>query len=75
MLAAMKANRNSVGIEIDPEYCKLAEERLRLENTNMFSSSTLEFIYPAKDAQPKLAVGEKQDRYIVRKKKTAKQRV
>ena len=75
MLAAMKANRNSVGIEIDPEYCKLAEERLRLENTNMFSSSTLEFIYPAKDAQPKLAVGEKQDRYIARKKKTAKQRI
>src|SRR5205807_819184 len=33
MVAAMKSGRNSIGIEIDAEYCKMAEERLRKENS------------------------------------------
>jgi site-specific DNA-methyltransferase (adenine-specific) len=74
MVAAMKAGRNSIGIEIDPEYCKMAEERLRKENSDMFSSATLEFIYPAQEVQPKLAVAEKRAKYSTRKKKLSKQR-
>ena len=73
MVAAMKAGRNSIGIEIDPEYCKMAEERLRKENSDMFSSATLEFIYPAQEAQPKLAVSDKRAKYSTRKKKLSKQ--
>lgn len=74
MLAALKAGRNSIGIEIDPEYCKMAEERLRTENSNMFSTATLEFIYPAQEPQTTLAASDKRAKYSVRKKKLSKQR-
>jgi DNA modification methylase len=73
MVAAMKAGRNSIGIEIDPEYCRMAEERLRKENSDMFSTATLEFIYPAQEPQPKLAVSDKRAKYSARKKKLSKQ--
>lgn len=74
MLAAIKGGRNSIGIEIDPEYCKMTEERLRHENTNMFSSANLEFIYPAADTPQKVAEGDKKSKYSAGKKKAAKQR-
>ncbi len=74
MVAAMKAGRNSIGIEIDPEYCKMAEERLREKNSNMFSSSNLEFIYPAQDIPKQLVVSEKREKYSSRKRKSKTQR-
>jgi site-specific DNA-methyltransferase (adenine-specific) len=37
MLAAIKANRNSVGIEIDPEYCKMAFRKLQREGRTLFN--------------------------------------
>jgi site-specific DNA-methyltransferase (adenine-specific) len=43
MIAAMKSNRNSIGIEVDEEYCNMAANRLRDENQNLFSSAKLEF--------------------------------
>lgn len=39
MLAAMKCQRNSIGIEIDPAYFRMAEKRLQYENQNLFSSA------------------------------------
>jgi site-specific DNA-methyltransferase (adenine-specific) len=73
MVAAMKAGRNSVGIEIDPQYCRMAEDRLRQENSDMFSTATLEFIYPAQESQPQLAVSDKRAKYSARKKKLSKE--
>lgn len=72
MVAAMKAGRNSIGIEIDAEYCKLAEARLRKENSDMFSSATLEFVYPAQEAQSKLTINDVHDKYSTRKMKASK---
>jgi site-specific DNA-methyltransferase (adenine-specific) len=72
MLAALKAGRNSIGIEIDSEYCKMAEDRLRQEHSNMFSFANLEFVYPGAEARPALAVAEKQKKYSGRKKKSEK---
>jgi site-specific DNA-methyltransferase (adenine-specific) len=72
MVAAMKAGRNSIGIDIDPEYCKMTEDRLRKENSDMFSSATLEFIYPAQEVQSTLAVSDKRSKYSTRKKNVAK---
>ena len=43
MIAAMKSNRNSIGIEVDEDYCNIAANRLRDENQNLFSSAKLEF--------------------------------
>lgn len=45
MLAAMKWNRNSLGIEIDPEYCRMTARRILDENQNLFSSSSFECIH------------------------------
>ncbi len=75
MVAAMKAGRNSIGVEIDPHYCAMAEERLRKENTNMFSTATLEFIYPARESQPALIASEKRTKYASKKKKSSKQKL
>ncbi len=69
MVAALKAGRNSIGIDIDPDYCRMTEERLSKENSDMFSTATLEFVYPAQEPHSGLAVGEKRGRYSSRKRK------
>ncbi|TSA17980.1 hypothetical protein D4R75_11785 [bacterium] len=74
MLATMKAGRNSIGIETDAQYCKMTEERLRQENSNMFSSATLEFVYPAAEGPHKLAVASKKGKYSAATKRPAKSR-
>jgi modification methylase len=43
MLAAMKADRNSIGVEIDPKYCQLALNRLEKEGRSFFSRASLKF--------------------------------
>ena len=42
MLAAMKCERESIGVELAPEYCRMAERRLRAESGSLFSSVCLE---------------------------------
>lgn len=37
MLAAIKANRNSIGVEIDPVYCRMIMQRLEREGRSLFS--------------------------------------
>jgi len=43
MLAAMKGGRNSIGMEIDATYCRMATNRLKKEHNDMFLPSTFEF--------------------------------
>jgi DNA modification methylase len=43
MLAAMKTNRNSIGIEIDPEYCKIALKKIRDEGRTLFNQVMIRF--------------------------------
>lgn len=43
MLAAMKAGRNSIGVEIDPHYCDMALKRLQREHDTLFADTELEF--------------------------------
>lgn len=43
LVAALRAERNSIGVEIDQEYCRMAAQRLREESNNLFSSATLLF--------------------------------
>lgn len=37
-MAAARCGRNSIGVEIDPHYFKLAEQRVRQETTDLFSA-------------------------------------
>ncbi|NUM52383.1 MAG: site-specific DNA-methyltransferase [Candidatus Hydrogenedentes bacterium] len=43
MLAALKAERNSIGVEIDPDYCKASLQRLNEEGVSLFSDIHIEF--------------------------------
>jgi modification methylase len=56
MVAALKTGRNSLGIELDSEYCQMAARRLMEENTSLFSQSTVQIELhnqPPPDALPK----------------------
>src|SRR3990167_1327192 len=43
MLAAMKCGRNSIGIEIDRDYCQMAAQRLKKEQNDLFKQFDLRF--------------------------------
>ncbi len=43
MIAAIKAERNSIGIEIDSEYCQMILERLKVEEQNFFNKIDVKF--------------------------------
>ena len=43
MIAAMKCDRNSIGVEIDSEYCRMAAERIKKENQGLFSNVHFDF--------------------------------
>jgi site-specific DNA-methyltransferase (adenine-specific) len=50
MRAALKANRNSIGVEIDREYCRMAAIRLRDETAQLFSQARL--IFERRESSP-----------------------
>ena len=43
MVAALRSDRNSIGVEIDLEYCRMAARYLKAENSGLFSTSKLVF--------------------------------
>jgi DNA modification methylase len=72
MLAAIKCGRDSIGIEIDPEYCQLAAKRLQQETGYMYSTLKLEFLKSVTDSHGALAVRETSADYSTRQHKTRK---
>jgi len=43
MVASLRYGRNSIGIDIDPEYCRMAARFLKKESSNLFLKSELIF--------------------------------
>jgi modification methylase len=43
MVSALKTGRNSIGVEIDREYCRMAAIRLQEENEPLFGKAKLQF--------------------------------
>jgi site-specific DNA-methyltransferase (adenine-specific) len=43
MIAAIRYGRNSIGIDIDPEYCRMAARYLKKESSNLFINTELIF--------------------------------
>jgi len=43
MVAALKSGRDSIGIEIDPDYCRMAARYLKAENQDLFNDAELKF--------------------------------
>jgi site-specific DNA-methyltransferase (adenine-specific) len=52
LLAAAKTGRNSIGIEIDPAYCRMAERRLERETRSLFGQATVTLEEPTAHARP-----------------------
>jgi hypothetical protein len=66
----MKCNRNSIGIEVDEEYCSIAANRLRDENQNLFSSAKLELPDFTATPEKALVVREGAVHYSLTRRKT-----
>ncbi|MBN2397192.1 MAG: site-specific DNA-methyltransferase [Deltaproteobacteria bacterium] len=43
MVAAFRSGRNSIGIEIDPDYCRMAARYLKAETADLFATAELRF--------------------------------
>ena len=64
MIAALRTGRNSIGVEIDPEYCRIAARYLKAETGDLFSTAKLLFEKTA--AETANLVKEDQSLYEVR---------
>ena len=69
MVAALKYGRNSIGIDIDPEYCRMAVRYLKRESSNLFMRTKLIFEKMINDQAGHLQVCEDQALYKVRSAK------
>ena len=66
MVAALRYGRNSIGIDIDPEYCRMAARFLKKEGSNLFSETELMFEKMMPDNMGHMQVHEDQALYGVR---------
>lgn len=64
MIAALRTGRNSIGVEIDPEYCRMAARYLKAEAAGLFSNAKLSFEKAAAEATSRIE--ENQALYQVR---------
>ena len=64
MIAALRTGRNSIGVEIEPEYCRMTARYLKAENPDLFSSSKM--VFEKATAERACLVREDQELYQVR---------
>jgi len=66
MLASLRHGRNSIGIDIDPEYCRMAARILKKESSNLFLKTELIFEKMIPDDIGQMQVCENQALYEIR---------
>jgi site-specific DNA-methyltransferase (adenine-specific) len=66
MIAALRYGRNSIGIDIDPEYCHMAARYLKRESSNLFINTELIFEKMITDISGQMQVCEDQALYEAR---------
>lgn len=64
MVAALRTGRDSIGVEIDPEYCRMAARYLKAETSGLFSNAKL--LFERSSAEEACLVMEDQALYEVR---------
>lgn len=64
MIAALRTGRNSIGVEIDPEYCRMAARYLKAETSDLFSTAKL--VFEKVSAKQASMVSEERALYEVR---------
>jgi site-specific DNA-methyltransferase (adenine-specific) len=66
MVAALRHGRNSIGIDVDPEYCRMAARYLKKESNNLFIDTELKFQKMVTDAVGHMQVCEDRALYDVK---------
>lgn len=66
MIAAVRYGRNSIGIDIEPEYCRMAARYLKKESSNLFVNTELIFEKMLADNSGQMQVCEDQALYEVK---------
>ena len=66
MIASLRYGRNSIGIDIDPEYCRMAAQYLKKEGGSLFFDTELRFEKMIVDNAGHMQVCEDQSLYEVR---------
>jgi DNA modification methylase len=66
MVAALRYERNSIGIDIEPEYCRMAARYLKKESSNLFLNTELIFEKIMADNSGQMQVCEDQALYEVK---------
>ena len=66
MVAALRYSRNSIGVEIDLEYCRMAARYLKAERTNYFTNTKLIFEKMINYQKGCFQVREEQSLYKIR---------
>ena len=66
MVASLKYGRNSIGIDIEPEYCRMAARYLKKESGNLFLNTELIFEKMVADRSGHMQVCEDQALYEVK---------
>ena len=75
MVAALKYGRNSIGVELDTNYCKLAASRLMNENTSLFGHAKFQIeLKPHAAVEPVEALHEAAPVYKTRSRKKTRTR-
>ena len=67
LIAALKNGRNGIGIEIDPEYCRMAAKFMNTECVDLFSKTNLVFEKTIKEFDDVVQLCENRKLYQVRK--------
>jgi DNA modification methylase len=70
LIAALRYGRNGIGMEIDPEYCRMAAGYLKKEGSNLFFDTNLIFEKMIVEKSGRLKVCEDQALYGVRSART-----
>jgi site-specific DNA-methyltransferase (adenine-specific) len=71
MIAAFRNGRNSIGIDIDNEYCRMAARNLKAENNNEYINAELVFERMIYNSSGDMKVSEDKTLYKVRPSKKA----
>lgn len=58
MVAAMKCHRNSIGIEVDANYCRMTARRLKHEQSDLFLRAELHFLKLVEDPDHRYQICE-----------------
>jgi DNA modification methylase len=69
MVAALRTGRNSIGIEIDAEYCRMAAQRLKSEASGLFTQARLVFERSESSNKGTAILHEEPELYTVQKSK------